>query len=409
MRVLLYGINFFPELTGIGKYTGEMAFWLAKHHDVKVVTAPPYYPEWKVNKDYSNKYAYSKINGVDVHRAPLFVPESPNTWKRLIHLCSFAFFSFFILIRLLFWRPHIVFMVEPTLFCAPGAWLYARLTGAKLVLHIQDFEIDAMFGLGLMSGGALVKIAQNTERFMMRKFDAVSTISMKMLENAKNKGVEEDKLILFPNWVDTDFVSPYVNKNHFRDQWNIPHNKKIILYSGNMGKKQGLEIVLDAANHYKNRDDILFIMVGQGAARQFLEDMAQKLSLKNLLFKPLQPYEDLPKLLALPTIHLVIQKKGAADVVLPSKVTGILSVGGYSVITAEAETELGLLVKKYPNIAVLSEPESLTDLINAIDSILVQDNIEYNKVAREYAEKNLNRDAVLQDFQKKLHDIVANG
>lgn len=144
MKVLLYGINFSPELTGIGKYTGEMAIWLAEHgHEIRVVAAPPYYPQWKVQGGYKNRFSLEKDNSITIYRCPLYVPSAPRALTRLLHLVSFAFSSFFVLLRLLLWRPHVVFVVEPTLFCAPMALLYARLTKAKIVLHVQDYEIDA--------------------------------------------------------------------------------------------------------------------------------------------------------------------------------------------------------------------------------------------------------------------------
>lgn len=95
MKILVYGINYSPELTGIGKYTGEMVEWMAQQgHDVRVITAPPYYPQWKVNGSYSS-WRYRREEGdALVWRCPLYVPEQPSTLKRLLHLGSFALSSF---------------------------------------------------------------------------------------------------------------------------------------------------------------------------------------------------------------------------------------------------------------------------------------------------------------------------
>jgi glycosyltransferase involved in cell wall biosynthesis len=95
MKILVYGINYSPELTGIGKYTGEMVEWMASQgHDVRVITAPPYYPEWKVGERYSS-WRYRREEGAaTVWRCPLYVPKQPSTLKRLIHLGSFALSSF---------------------------------------------------------------------------------------------------------------------------------------------------------------------------------------------------------------------------------------------------------------------------------------------------------------------------
>lgn len=95
MKILVYGINYSPELTGIGKYTGEMVAWMAQEgHEVRVITAPPYYPQWKVGERYSAwRYRWEEGEAT-VWRCPLYVPKQPSTLKRLLHLGSFALSSF---------------------------------------------------------------------------------------------------------------------------------------------------------------------------------------------------------------------------------------------------------------------------------------------------------------------------
>lgn len=96
MKILIYGINFSPELTGIGKYTGEMADWFAEQgHDVRVITAPPYYPEWQVHAGFRNGwFSTEQHKNMRVYRCPLYVPAKVSTLKRLLHLASFSFSSF---------------------------------------------------------------------------------------------------------------------------------------------------------------------------------------------------------------------------------------------------------------------------------------------------------------------------
>ena len=106
MKILVYGINYSPELTGIGKYTGEMVEWLAAQgHEVRVITAPPYYPQWQVGENYS-AWRYKREEGAaTVWRCPLYVPKQPSTLKRLLHLGSFAVSSFFPLMAQRRWKP----------------------------------------------------------------------------------------------------------------------------------------------------------------------------------------------------------------------------------------------------------------------------------------------------------------
>ncbi|RME56373.1 colanic acid biosynthesis glycosyltransferase WcaI, partial [Candidatus Parcubacteria bacterium] len=166
MKVLIYAINYAPELTGIGKYTGEMAEWLAERgHQVRAVTAPPYYPAWKIGEGYSGRrYTREALGGVEVWRCPLYVPSKPTGAKRIVHLASFALSSLPVMLRQIFWKPDMVFVVEPPLFCAPVAWIVARLSGGKCWLHVQDFEVDAAFALGLLPKW-MRKLASLAERW----------------------------------------------------------------------------------------------------------------------------------------------------------------------------------------------------------------------------------------------------
>ena len=184
-----------------------------------------------------------------------------------------------------------------------------------------------------------------------------------------------------------------------RQQLGLPDDKKIILYSGNIGEKQGLENVIAAAERLREQP-LIFAIVGQGGGKARLEKMARERGLQNILFFPLQPYEALPALLKMGDCHLVVQKRGAADAVLPSKLTNILAVGGNAVITAEPETELGQLCESYPGIAVCVEPESVDALVAGITQALAMP--KNNTVAREYAERTLDKENVLRQFMNDI-------
>jgi colanic acid biosynthesis glycosyl transferase WcaI len=410
MKILLYGLNYAPELTGIGKYSGEMCEWLAANgHEVRVICAPPYYPEWRVGKGYKSwQYRQELINNVTVIRCPLFVPKAPKILNRLIHLSSFAVSSLPALFKQWFWKPEVVITIEPTFFCTPGALLFSKLRGSKSLLHIQDFELDAMLGLGMVKASAMAKFARALESWFMRRFDAISTISYSMLKKAEEKTGQPAKLFYFPNGVDTSYLKPEADPTIFRKRWNISELTRVVLYAGNMGNKQGLEIVVQAAERLKSEANLLFIMVGTGSAKAKLFNQAEQLELTNLKFHPLQYYEELPSLMALATVHLVIQKKGAADAVLPSKLTSIFSVGGNSIITAESDTELGILCNKYPGIAECIEPENVDALVDTIKRMLYSPRINghsYNKVARQFALENLKKENILTRLVNRLIKI----
>jgi colanic acid biosynthesis glycosyl transferase WcaI len=408
MKFILNSLNYSPELTGIGKYNGEMGPELVERGlTVTAIVAPPYYPEWKIHQGFKSYwFEQQTIAGVKVTRCPLYVPNKVTAVKRILHLASFAFTSGLALISRLFKKPNVVFLVQPTLFCAPAVLLLCKLTGAKSVMHVQDYEIDAMFGLGMMNDGKVARLVKSIERWLMQRFDAVSTISFSMIENAVAKGVNRNKIIYFPNWSDTNFVTPETKGDLLKKQWGFAESDKIILYAGNIGKKQGLEIVIEAAKHFENVIDLKFVIVGAGAHVEVLKALATDLKLSNLFFLPLQPWERVPEMLALADIHLVVQKKGAADAVLPSKLTNILSAGGHTLVTAEPDTELGKLAERFSGIFHCVEPDNTEAFITGLTLLLNSNLATHNQIARNYAEEYLAKDKILDKFVDDLKQLV---
>ncbi len=400
MRVLIHGINFSPELTGIGKYTGELAEWLSEENEVRVISSPPYYPEWKIKEQYKNFYNKKFEGNVEIIRCPLYVPSKPNTIKRFFHLVSFSISSFFPVIFSSLWKPNLVIQVVPTLFSCIQMIILAKIAKSKSVIHIQDFEVDAMFGLNMAKGKNLRRFALYIEKTILDQFDYVSTISDGMMKRLSKKGISKEKIIFLPNWTNLDDFKDASKDEEIIKNLGIDPKKKLVLYSGNMGDKQGLEIVIKAAAEMESFKDIQFVMIGSGSAKQSLESFSKSLDLKNVTFLPLQPYSNLPKILASADCHLIIQKKGVADLVLPSKLVNILAVGGNTVTTAEENSSLGRVYKDNKDIGVLIEPESTSALVEGIKKTLQM--TTPNVIALQYAKKNLDKDNIISTFMNHL-------
>lgn len=420
VRILIHGINFSPELTGIGKYSGVMAEWLAERgHEVRVVTAPPYYPMWYVANGYANGWSIERANlpqsspdekrgKLLVYRCPLWVPAYPSGLKRLLHLATFALSSLPVMLSQIFWRPDVVLVVEPPLFCAPQAWLVARLSGGKAWLHIQDYEVDAAFNLGLLKGVLLHRMVAACERALMRRFDRVSTISQRMLLRALSKGVSTDRLVYFPNWVDLTghgemdqtVVAP-TNKgvSSFRSELGIAPDDIVALYSGNMGGKQGLEILAQAAAILSGASNLVFVFCGDGSGRDDL--IVQCADLTNVRFLEFQPLDRLGELLGMADIHLLPQRADAADLVMPSKLTGMLASGRPIVATAREGTELSNVVN---GCGFVVEPGHTRAFADAILELANNPELRAScgATGRYYAEEHLDQVIVLGQFETQL-------
>ena len=407
MRILVYSANFAPEPTGIGKYSGEMASWLAeKGHSVRVVAAPPYYPAWKVDPAYAwPPYRREQWKGVDIWRAPLWVPKAPGGAARVLHLLSFAISSFPLMIRQVFWRPDVVVTVAPAFMCAPAGLLTARLSGAQSWLHLQDFEVDLAFRMGLLKGKFLQRLVLRMERGILRRFDSVSSISARMVELLLSKGVPVKNTRYFPNWVDIAHVKPSATGVRYREQLNISPEATVVLFSGSLGGKQGLMVIPEAAKLLAARPDVVFVVCGDGVMKAKIE--AATKDLPNFRMLPLQPFERLGELLAVADIHLLPQSPGAADLVLPSKLSGMLASGRPVISSCRAGTELDTVVSKC---GVVVAPEDGAALAAAITRLADDRPLrqELGRKARAYAEINFERDAILGRIFNALEGDVSN-
>lgn len=414
MNLLIYGLNFWPELTGVGKYSGEMAQWLAERgHNLDVVTAPPYYPTWHVPRGYSSSRYQQETWGpggaVRIMRCPLWVPRRLSTVRRLLHLASFALFSMPALLLSLRARPDVLVVVVPTLFVAPVALALARLFRVPTWLHVQDFELDAMFSLTLDGGadggssarGNVGRLCQALESRLMRSFDRVSSISRRMVERLAAKGVAPSRCVLFPNWVDLSAVYPLTGPNAFRADLGVGTGNEdvLVLYAGNMGEKQGLDIVIDAARALVGEPGIRFVMAGTGAAKDRLMQASE--GYRNVQWLPLQPTERLNEMLNAADIHVLPQRADAADLVMPSKLTGMLASGRATVGTAAANTQLGQVLDEAGQRV---EPGDTAGLVTALLALARDAELRrtLGRRGRAYAEQHLGLHPIMERFEQHL-------
>lgn len=405
MKVLIVGLNYAPEKVGIAVYTAGMAEALvARGHEVRAIAGNPYYPAWRIADGY-NAWAYSNAteHGVRVTRVPHYIPAEPSGLKRLLHHASFAVTALVpSLWTALTFRPDVVLTVAPSLVAAPVARIAAWIAGARSWLHVQDFEVEAAFATGLLKGdGRGARMARWFERTVLRSFDQVSSISPAMCRRLVEKGVPGNRVMELRNWADIDAVRPMNAPSPYRQHWGIT-TEHVALYSGNIANKQGIEIVLDAARQLQQRADLTFVICGEGPNRANLERQATGLS--NVQFHDLQPKERLNDLLGLATVHLLPQIAGAADLVLPSKLTNMLASGQPVVATAESGSGL---YDEVDGCGLLVKPGDAPAFAGAIGRLLDDRSLSsaLGAAARQRAEEHWAKQAIL----KRAADIMETG
>lgn len=402
MKILIHGINHAPEPTGIGKYTGDLAAWLVEQgHEVRVVAAPPYYPAWRVGRGHgAGRYQRETLAGAQVWRCPLWVPARPTGSKRVLHLLSFALASLPVMLRQVLWQPDVVWLAAPAFACAPGALLTARLAGAPAWLHVQDFEVDVAFDMGLLRGRLPRRIVLAAERWLMRRFDVVSSISGRMVARAVDKGVAPERAVLFPNWVDIDAVTPLQRPSAYRQELGLPADAVVALFSGTLGAKQGLHLISLAARLLMRRcPQLVFVVCGSGVMAPAMDAAARELP--NLRVLPLQPVERLPELLGMADLHLLPQDPGVADLVMPSKLTAMLASGRPVVSNARPGSEVAQVVTEC---GLVVAPDDAPAFAEAVATLVADAPLRARcgAAARRHAEQHLGVQAVLGRFMRRL-------
>lgn len=403
--VLLIGHNFSPEPTGIGKYSGDMMNWLAKNgYDCTVVTTFPYYPYWKVQPPYKNRWfkkeviQYSQSNStLTIYRCPSYVPANPTGKKRMIQDISFWSSMFWVILKFIIFNKKYdyIIAIAPPFHLGYLGWAYKKIKGGKLIYHIQDLQIEAAQGLNMLSSDRLFKWLYAAEKKILRESDFVSSVSEGMIGKIESKAGRS--VIMFPNWVDTSCFFPIEDKITLKQKWGYKNNQFICLYSGSIGEKQGLENIIYCAQLLKKHPNIKFIICGTGPYKPKLEELVKLENLTNVDFLPLQNEDVFNEFLNMADVHLIIQKGNASDLVMPSKLTTILAIGGACIVTSSQNTSLYNLVKKY-NVGFIVAPDDFNALKETV-LLLSQNNANIQKTnARAYAEEYLNIDSVMHRF-----------
>jgi len=351
MKILIWGINYRPESTGIAPYNAELAEYFASKSDsdVTVVTAFAYYPQWKkAPGDHRRLFRRDDINGVTVYRCGQYVPARVTTLKRILHELSFGLTS---LLRVLFLpRADVYVVVSPPLFLGVCAWIATRLKRSRYVFHVQDLQPGAAVGLGMVKGKGFIRLLFALERFAYRHAAAVSGISAGMIEEFRRKGVGAKRRLYFPNWLRKGGGTPAVRSGEFRRRFQFSPDTLLAVYSGNLGRKQGIEILLEAAQKLPRSakesgvPPVTVVIVGAGAERAALEERVTRLQLPQLRMLPLLNDDDYALMLADSDVGLITQAPGTGQFFFPSKLLSLLQSGLPVVTVADTESELARAV-----------------------------------------------------------------
>ena len=344
MRVVVWGINYAPEVAGIAPHNVALCEFLQRQgHYVEMVTTFSYYPAWRKRaQDRHRFFRTDRISGVPVHRCWHFVPRRVSTWKRILHEATFLLTS---TMRILLLRqPDVYVVVSPPLLLGAAGWLVATLKRAPFVFHVQDLQPDAAVGLGMLQTGLFTRALYWLEAFAYKHATRVSGISEEIVDAFRGKCVPDRKLILFPNAAALPGERDIPMRGKFREKHHFAAGEFLAAYAGNLGVKQGLEILLDAADLLRAEKAIRIVIAGDGAAREKIEEKIRDRNLSNISMLPLQYGIDYKEFLIDADVSLITQQSGSGNAFFPSKLLVTLAYSCPLVTVADEESALARAV-----------------------------------------------------------------
>jgi colanic acid biosynthesis glycosyl transferase WcaI len=345
MKILVWGINYAPEVSGIAPFNAALCeFLVGRGHQVTMLTTFPYYPMWKRRPEDSGKLTETEvINGVTVSRVWHYVPSKLSSLKRIIHEATFLVLSFLKVLQME--KFDVAVVVSPPLGLGFFAWLFSKLKGTPFVFHVQDLQPDAAMSLGMLKPSAFTKLLYKLEALAYAKAARVSGICRGMLDAYAKKGVPAEKIVYFPNGVSIPPASFFPAAGAFRARHNIGPEMCIATYSGNLGAKQGLDILLEVAEKLAD-EPIKIIICGDGARRAVMEREVADRRLKNLLLLPLQDEMGYREMQVDTSISLITQIAGTGQFFFPSKLLSAMVFRKPVLAVGDDDSELSHAVRE---------------------------------------------------------------
>ena len=278
------------------------------------------------------------------------------------------------------------------------------MKGAKVILNIQDIHPDLAIEAGILSNPLVIKIARIVERLIYRESDLIIVISEDFKKNLQNKGVDADKMMIIPNWVDVDFLKPLPKDNDISRGLYLA-DKFVVMYAGTISITNFLSLtgILETANLVKDDTDIVFVMVGEGLKKGALQEKAKELNLTNVKFLPFFSYEDLPNLLAASDILIVPLDTDKAELSVPSKLYSFMAVGKPILCLAKDTSEVAKIITK-TNCGLCVTSEEVLKIKKIIQDLKDSDEYRMNltQQGRKYVLENFAKEKVLQMYEETI-------
>ncbi len=404
MNLLLYSAYYEPEIAAslylsVNLYEGFAQYgWNA----LLYVPTPTRGIDKTVRSYYKNhKIEYKVNNQLRITRVPLF-REGKNAIQRAIR---YILMNIQFIWKGIYTKADIIFVQSTPPTQGAMAAIIKKIKKIPVVYNVQDVFPDSMVSMGMTKKGSLIwKIGRGIERFTYKNADKIVVISESMKQLLMQKGVEENKLEVIYNWVETEKVTPVErSENDLFDELNLDRNTFYVVYAGNLGLAQNISIILQAAKQFENMESIKFLIFGQGSKAEEYKREAKELKLENISFWELMPYEKVSFVYSLGNVGLVSCKAGFGGSALPSKTWTIMATGTPVIASFDEGTDLQRIIQN-SNGGKFCKADDVQMLVSSIMELYENQDLcrELGKNARKYVENYLSKEVCV----KKYIDVI---
>jgi len=410
VNVLVLCPHFAPDVAPTGEVITSIARELVERgHRLHVVTSLPWYRHHRIEEGWSGKvWRQQATEWGRITRVHPFPTDKHNIPARALAFGGFTALSSLVA-SISRPRPDVVLAMSPPLTLGLAGWMAARLRGAPFVFNIQDVFPDVAVELGVITNPTIIGVASALERFSYLRSDAVTVLSEDLRDNVATKLGQHrpERVRVIPNFVDTEHIRPAPRENGYRAEYGLT-GKTVVMYAGNVGMSQSLDLVLAAAAALAHDPDVAFVINGGGAARADLERKAT--GTPNVRFVDMQPKDRLPDVLAAADIHVVPLRRGLARSSVPSKMYSILAAGRPIVASVDPGTEVASVVERAEaGVAVPpDDPEAFTKAL----ARLVADPGEAERMGRAgraFVERWASPAAIAEHYEALFEELRGDG
>lgn len=403
MRILLLSTYFRPDVASTGVIMTKLAEeFVAKGHEVTVVTSVPHYDATQVWRERSMKLVYGeRLCGMQIYRVRVCATDDRSSVVKRIS--AYGSFSILSGLRGVTLPKHDVILVpSPPLSNGVVADFLSRFRGTPFIYNVQDVWPDVAVRAGILKNDRAIRSLKRMEGYVYRRAARISVISEGFRQNLLAKGVPDRKISVIPNFIDTEFVTPLPRLNYFSRKHAL-ENKFVILFAGNMGFSQGLKDVLDAAKLLERNEGMKFLMAGNGAAKSEAQGYCESAKLRNVEFLPFQPHEDLPAMYGASDVCLIPLKRGFTMESVPCKLFTIMAAGRPAIAAVDRCSDTWDLIQD-AKCGLCVEPEDPKALAAAIERYYLDASArrEAGRNARRYVEQNFQPSSIAQSYLEMM-------